>query len=523
MDNTVYTIWLENCLGIVCRKSKDIINSFESSRHIYESSEIELRQAGIFSNNEISRLMNKNSLELAQRIYNRAQETGNRIISVLSNDYPKRLMDLDYPPFLIYVKGEIPKTNGLKVAVVGSREASMVGRQTAFDFAYNLSKFGALVISGGAEGIDSQAHRGALQAGARTICVLGCGSENSYNKKNLPLRREITLHGAVISEYPPDAAPAERSFPERNRIIAALSDCCLVVEAGFGSGSLITASKAAKLGRKIFAVPGSLDNPHSEGSNMLLTAGAIGAVTHKDIFKWFYPERKTSESGKMNADEVDKMKRMKSRDTAMDSLFIPEGIDNENHMPEKNVKKRRNNSHYSDAPAAENIKQTAGKSVIEKSAGRAIEKPVKKSVKSPVKEPDEQPINETTEIPRGKIAEKPVINAEEDSEDKTRRPKMSTSQKQKNRSIEELFNEEVAGSEKKISGNDKKIKNNLAEMLTKNALSVYDTISGTPIDADTISNILGMEINVVLSALTELEIYGFAERSGVSKYIKNQQ
>lgn len=491
MDNTVYTIWLENCLGIVCRKSKDIINSFESSRHIYESSEIELRQAGIFSNNEISRLMNKNSLELAQRIYNRAQETGNRIISVLSNDYPKRLMDLDYPPFLIYVKGEIPKTNGLKVAVVGSREASMVGRQTAFDFAYNLSKFGALVISGGAEGIDSQAHRGALQAGARTICVLGCGSENSYNKKNLPLRREITLHGAVISEYPPDAAPAERSFPERNRIIAALSDCCLVVEAGFGSGSLITASKAAKLGRKIFAVPGSLDNPHSEGSNMLLTAGAIGAVTHKDIFKWFYPERKTSESGKMNADEVDKMKRMKSRDTAMDSLFIPEGIDNENHMPEKNVKKRRNNSHYSDAPAAENIKQTAGKSVIEKSAGRAIEKP--------------------------------VINAEEDSEDKTRRPKMSTSQKQKNRSIEELFNEEVAGSEKKISGNDKKIKNNLAEMLTKNALSVYDTISGTPIDADTISNILGMEINVVLSALTELEIYGFAERSGVSKYIKNQQ
>ncbi len=491
MDNTVYTIWLENCLGIVCRKSKDIINSFESSRHIYESSEIELRQAGIFSNNEISRLMNKNSLELAQRIYNRAQETGNRIISVLSNDYPKRLMDLDYPPFLIYVKGEIPKTNGLKVAVVGSREASMVGRQTAFDFAYNLSKFGALVISGGAEGIDSQAHRGALQAGARTICVLGCGSENSYNKKNLPLRREITLHGAVISEYPPDAAPAERSFPERNRIIAALSDCCLVVEAGFGSGSLITASKAAKLGRKIFAVPGSLDNPHSEGSNMLLTAGAIGAVTHKDIFKWFYPERKTSESGKMNADEVDKMKRMKSRDTAMDSLFIPEGIDNENHMPEKTVKKRRNNSHYSDAPAAENIKQTAGKSVIEKSAGRAIEKP--------------------------------VINAEEDSEDKTRRPKMSTSQKQKNRSIEELFNEEVAGSEKKISGNDKKIKNNLAEMLTKNALSVYDTISGTPIDADTISNILGMEINVVLSALTELEIYGFAERSGVSKYIKNQQ
>jgi len=193
-------------------------------------------------------------------------------------DYPERLRVSDDPPAVLFVKGDVVAIRNWAVAVVGTRRPTYYGREVARTLGRDLAASGVTVVSGLAAGIDTEAHRGALEAGGWTVAVLGCGLDQVYPPQNRDLARRIADSGALISEFPPGTPPAPQNFPIRNRIISGLSLGVVVVEADEHSGALITAGYAAEQGREVFAVPGPVTSPQSRGTNRLIQDGA-GLIT----------------------------------------------------------------------------------------------------------------------------------------------------------------------------------------------------------------------------------------------------
>lgn len=189
-------------------------------------------------------------------------------------EYPSRLAHLAVPPQALWARGPLEIPPSRVIGIVGTRRATEYGRRMARDLAFDLAAAGWTIVSGAAIGIDSAAHRGALEAAGKTIAVLGCGIDHDYPARNRELRRAIAETGLLLSEYPPDEPPLKYHFPERNRIIAALSRAVIVVQAGERSGALITAGMALELGREVLAVPGPADQPGSHGVHRLLREGA---------------------------------------------------------------------------------------------------------------------------------------------------------------------------------------------------------------------------------------------------------
>jgi len=197
--------------------------------------------------------------------------------------YPKLLDALRDKPLALYVAGDLAALGAAQLAIVGSRNPTPQGSQTAFEMARDLAQRGLAITSGLACGIDTAAHRGALAAEGATLAVLGCGLDTVYPRGNRQLAQAVAEHGALVSEFALGAAPRREHFPRRNRIIAALCRGTLVVEAAPGSGSLISARIARHLGRKVFAVPGSIYNPLSRGCHELIKGGARLAESADDI------------------------------------------------------------------------------------------------------------------------------------------------------------------------------------------------------------------------------------------------
>ena len=218
-----------------------------------------------------------------------ADRTGVSIVTSQDPLYPSQLLSTyDYPAFL-YVKGHL-KEDDVNVAVVGSRTASTYGKFTTERLCRELVLRGITVISGLARGIDSAAHRGALSGKGRTIAVLGCGLDVVYPPENEKLFTEISLQGALISEFPFGTPPNAPNFPARNRIISGISLGVVVVEASEKSGSLITARIALEQGREVFAVPGSIDSSGSRGTNKLIKQGAKLIENVEDILEEILPQ-----------------------------------------------------------------------------------------------------------------------------------------------------------------------------------------------------------------------------------------
>ncbi len=201
-------------------------------------------------------------------------EKGFEILAMTSPSYPSPLLELSDPPPVLFLKGKRDLLSGPSVAIVGSRRASGVGRRAAETLGRVLSGAGVTVVSGMALGIDGAAHRGALQAGGRTVAVLGSGLGVVYPASHRGLSRELAAEGLLISEFLPDEPALRHHFPKRNRIIAALAQAIIVVEAGQKSGALITVDHGLDLGRDILATPGSVENAQARGSNALLREGA---------------------------------------------------------------------------------------------------------------------------------------------------------------------------------------------------------------------------------------------------------
>ncbi len=213
----------------------------------------------------------------------RAERSGIRIMTRDDADYPENLKEIYDPPCVLYVKGVLDAVDKNAVAVVGSRAASYYGLSVARDFASRLASFGLTVVSGMARGIDTAAHRGALDAASRTIAVLGSGFKDVYPVENRGLCEQIAHSGVVLSEFPLDTAPLAQNFPVRNRIVSGLSKGVLVVEASLRSGALITARLAAEQGREVFAIPGKLSSETSDGANDLIKQGAHMVTSAEEI------------------------------------------------------------------------------------------------------------------------------------------------------------------------------------------------------------------------------------------------
>jgi len=204
-----------------------------------------------------------------------ADELSLTILTPADVAYPASLGEIYDPPLVLYIKGKIPETWPRGVAVVGSRETSHYGLETAKKLSYQIAYAGVPVISGLARGIDTAAHLGALAARGITWAVLGCGLDKMYPPENDTLAAKIVESGGcLISELPLGTAPDKRTFPMRNRIVSGLSFGVLVIEAGRQSGALITARQALDQGRQVFAVPGRIDNPHAQGCHQLIKDGA---------------------------------------------------------------------------------------------------------------------------------------------------------------------------------------------------------------------------------------------------------
>ncbi len=220
------------------------------------------------------------SQAIAEREQDRAAAMGARILTREDREYPDVLTQAPLPPPVLYVRGELGADRA--VAIVGSRQPDEYGREAAHFFGHHLALRGVTVVSGFARGVDLQAHRGALEAtGGRTIAVLGCGIDISYPRRHHHLVESIRQAGAVVSEFPLGTEPRARNFPVRNRIIAALGESTLVVQATPRSGSLITARYAMEMNRDVFALPGRIFDSTSLGPNALLRDGA-GIALHPD-------------------------------------------------------------------------------------------------------------------------------------------------------------------------------------------------------------------------------------------------
>jgi DNA processing protein len=208
-----------------------------------------------------------------------------RVVCPADGSYPEGLPDIADPPVAVYCRGKMACLEIPAVAIVGSRAASTYGKRVSFELARELARRGICVVSGMAMGIDGEAHAGALAGGGVTIGVLGCGVDVVYPHQHSALFKEVAAKGLLMSEYPLGTAPDGFRFPERNRIISGVSLGTVVVEASLKSGSLITARLALDQGREVFAVPGRIDSPKSQGTHRLLQQGAKLVNSVDDILE----------------------------------------------------------------------------------------------------------------------------------------------------------------------------------------------------------------------------------------------
>lgn len=293
MTDKKYWVWLSLALGPSTRNDA-ILSAFPDPEKLYFSSETEKMVTGVFTKRQLEKIENT-KIEDAEKIVATCKKYGWEIVTPDDKIYPAGLRKLNDMPVVLYVDGDISCLRGkVIIAVVGTRKPCNESIAIARRICSDLSKAGAVVVSGGALGIDSAAHEATLESDGKTVCVLGCGFGSDYLMENEPLRREVSRNGALVTEYPPMTGASRSTFPARNRIISGMSHGVLVVEAGEKSGSLITASRASEQARDVFAIPGSILTTAYNGANALIRDGAKAVSGARDIltpYAAMYPNR----------------------------------------------------------------------------------------------------------------------------------------------------------------------------------------------------------------------------------------
>lgn len=276
-ENVRYWLWLQKALGEGAYISR-IVDEFGSAKALYNANILEWRMSPNLTARQID-MLGETDINSVDEIIYTCQSNNWQIIDYDDNRYPKRLKEIINPPAVLYADGDLPDIDNLAViGVVGTRKASDYAIKVTHIMSRGATDAGLLIVSGGALGVDTAAHKGALMAGGKTVAVLGCGLGTNYLNENKSLRDTIKHNGALVTEYPPFTRASRTTFPMRNRIISGLSVGVLVVEAGVKSGSLITANFALEQGRDVFAIPASVLSLDFAETNKLIDDGAMVAT-----------------------------------------------------------------------------------------------------------------------------------------------------------------------------------------------------------------------------------------------------
>jgi DNA processing protein len=284
-------ITLAEILGPRSPWLRPLVERFGTPEAIFTAGEDMLREAfPDLGQGMLRALCTRRGAEEAKRIYHWCHRNGVRVLCYGEAGYPACLGSLDEPPAVLYCKGTLPDlAHSAAVGVVGSRRVDAYGQGVAYKLSFELSAAGVVIVSGMAEGIDGTATAAALAAGGRAIAVLGCGIDVVYPRHHQKLAREVAESGALVTEYPPGTPPNGYHFPVRNRLISALCDALMVVQAPEPSGALITARYAILQGRVLYTVPGDITSPLCTGSNRLLQLGARPALCAEDVLSVLRP------------------------------------------------------------------------------------------------------------------------------------------------------------------------------------------------------------------------------------------
>lgn len=276
-----YAMWLFNVESIGNASMDKLLCSGLSCKDVYQLSSKELSK--VLSHKQVENIERSRHSWDFENEKNKLLSKGIRFVSRIDEDFPEKLKNIPNAPFAIYVKGKLPDPNIPSVAVVGARMCSDYGRFMARQFGRDLAIAGIQVISGMARGVDGIAQGAAVAAGGASFGVLGCGVDICYPPENKEIYDALSLNGGLISEFPPGMEPVARFFPMRNRIISALADALVVVEARRKSGTTITVDTALEQGREVFAVPGRASDRLSDGCNYLISQGAGVAISAADV------------------------------------------------------------------------------------------------------------------------------------------------------------------------------------------------------------------------------------------------
>lgn len=283
MDERLYWLWLQYVLR-PAEPIKNLVDSYETALNFYQAGESEWDSFFCGKRKGAYKRAKEKSPEDFSEIVDFCDKHSLKILTPESDYYPKNLLETKDYPAVLFVRGDYKcLTEGVPFGVIGSRTPSVYGVNAAENIVTTLGEKGALIVSGGAVGIDSVAHKAAIKSGAKTVLVMGCGHGYNYLPENASLRKAVTNQGAVISEYPPFEPVHPGSFPQRNRIISGMSKAVVIIEAAEHSGTFSTANHAKKQGRELFVLPGDINSGNFAGSNRLITEGAKAVFSGEDI------------------------------------------------------------------------------------------------------------------------------------------------------------------------------------------------------------------------------------------------
>ncbi len=268
-----YWLWLTYIKDMWSGKARKVMDYIKSPQELYEMSEHQLEKVGIFTEVDIYNIMTAKQMDMV-RLWEHLCKKNIGFTYIGQKEYPMRLSMYEDKPLWLFYKGQLPKDDEKLIGMVGARNCSSYGMKMAENIGRQVGGYSVGVVSGMARGIDAAAHRGALEAGAKTYAVLGCGVDVCYPNENIELYMQIVEKGGILSEYIPGTKPLAWQFPERNRIISMISDAIAVIEARKKSGSLITTDYALQYGKEIFALPGRVGDELSLGCNELIKSGA---------------------------------------------------------------------------------------------------------------------------------------------------------------------------------------------------------------------------------------------------------
>ena len=281
MSNTKYWLWLQQSFGYAS-KIKSVTDNFKTAEEFYAAGEIAWKECGI-DPKKINFLKSTN-LDTFDETIEFCKKHSIRILTPEDEYYPRKLLEFENFPAVLFARGDYTCLNShLPIAVLGSRKPSAYGEKAVNFVVPTLCENEAVIVSGGALGIDSLAHKSAMDNEGKTILVLGYGHGAEYLPENRGLRKRIAKNGVIISEYLPYVKPKSWCFSQRNRIITGMSEAVVIIEAAAGSNTINIANKAKKQGRKVFVLPGDISSGRFEGSNQLIRSGATAFFSGEDI------------------------------------------------------------------------------------------------------------------------------------------------------------------------------------------------------------------------------------------------